>query len=136
MLNRAGTVQVVSHTEHGPLKCVRLQCKTNSSGDAIEHFPHGLVNGELRKLVVNHKASGVSDTISVYLYDQWDNSLLAGEAATGMSANATTKKLLYEEIGSVQARGLYVGGYQQIHVDLSGSTATMVTLEFWYLPGN
>lgn len=121
------------------LSCARLYIESDSAGVAIKRFEGGMIDGELRFITIAHEDDGSAATLSIYLEDDFGNSLLGGEAATGLAAGsggvaAKYKKLQFEDIGSVQARALLVAGPALFRFVRSSAVLTRLVVEFWSIP--
>lgn len=120
------------------MTCVRLYVETDSAGKATRRVD-GMIDGELRFINVTHEDDSNAATLSVYLEDDLENSLLAGESVAGLAAGsggvaAKHKKRQFEDIGSIQARQLLVAGPQRFRFVRGASVFTRLIVEFWFVP--
>lgn len=132
----AGKITEV-RTDYGALSCVRLYVETDANGSAVRRL-HSSIDGELRFVCVSHEDDSNAATLSIYLEDALDNSMLDGESLVGLAAGsgaaiAKYKKLQYEDVGGAQPRELLLCGPQTFRFSRSAAVVTRLVVEFWFV---
>lgn len=132
-----GQVSAVTN-RYQAMTCVRLYVETDVAGKATRRM-NDMIDGELLYINVAHEDDSNAATLSIYLEDDLENSLLSGESVTGLAAGsggamAKHKKRQYDDTGSIQARPLLIAGPQTFRFVRGASVFTRLIVEFWFVP--
>lgn len=91
------------------------------------------IDGELRAIEAVHSDDTVSGTFDIELCSALTGAnLLSGESCTGLAADQSHRKRLFDNL-TIYARDLRVCGKQQLRVKFSANVVTRVRIVIWYL---